>query len=224
MDYIMETVGLRKSYKGNVVVNDVNIHVPKGAIYGFVGPNGAGKSTVMKMILNLIQPEAGEVQLFGEKVTDQSYEVFKRVGSIIENPYFYEKMTARQNLELHCDYMGFPNKERIDEVLQMVAQVRQIFAGYDDFSNINSANIFSAIGMSNQNPYGGTYEIFANPSNPRQFVISVNGLTQSDCESLVTKVWSGSVGYEMSGRTQSGASGECDNENGENTVQITYGE
>ena len=120
VDYIMETVGLRKSYKGNVVVNDVNIHVPKGAIYGFVGPNGAGKSTVMKMILNLIQPEAGEVQLFGEKVTDQSYEVFKRVGSIIENPYFYEKMTARQNLELHCDYMGFPNKERIDEVLQMV--------------------------------------------------------------------------------------------------------
>ena len=120
MDYIMETVGLRKSYKGNVVVNDVNIHVPKGAIYGFVGPNGAGKSTVMKMILNLIQPEAGEVQLFGEKVIDQSYEVFKRVGSIIENPYFYEKMTARQNLELHCDYMGFPNKERIDEVLQMV--------------------------------------------------------------------------------------------------------
>ena len=120
MDYIMETVGLRKSYKGNVVVNDVNMHVPKGAIYGFVGPNGAGKSTVMKMILNLIQPEAGEVQLFGEKVTDQSYEVFKRVGSIIENPYFYEKMTARQNLELHCDYMGFPNKERIDEVLQMV--------------------------------------------------------------------------------------------------------
>lgn len=120
VDYIMETVGLRKSYKGNVVVNDVNIHVPKGAIYGFVGPNGAGKSTVMKMILNLIQPEAGEVQLFGEKVTNQSYEVFKRVGSIIENPYFYEKMTARQNLELHCDYMGFPNKERIDEVLQMV--------------------------------------------------------------------------------------------------------
>ena len=120
MDYIMETVGLRKSYKGNVVVNDVNIHVPNGAFYGFVGPKGGGKSTVMKMILNLIQPEAGEVQLFGEKVTEQSYEVFKRVGSIIENPYFYEKMTARQNLELHCDYMGFPNKERIDEVLQMV--------------------------------------------------------------------------------------------------------
>lgn len=120
MDYIMETAGLQKSYKGNIVVNDVNIHIPKGAVYGFVGPNGAGKSTVMKMILNLIQPDSGEVQLFGEKVTDRSYEIFKRVGSIIENPYFYEKMTARQNLELHCEYIGFPDKERIGEVLQLV--------------------------------------------------------------------------------------------------------
>lgn len=120
MEYIMETHDLCKSYKGRTVVNVVNIHVKKGEIYGFVGPNGAGKSTVMKMILNLIQPDAGEVRLFGEKVTDHSYESFKRVGSIIENPYFYDKMTARQNLELHCEYMGFPNKNRIDEVLQMV--------------------------------------------------------------------------------------------------------
>lgn len=82
--------------------------------------NGAGKSTVMKMILSLIQPDAGEVQLLGEKVTSHSYEIFKKVGSIIENPYFYDKMTARQNLELHCEYMGFPNKERIDEVLHLV--------------------------------------------------------------------------------------------------------
>ena len=120
MDYIMETVGLRKAYKGNIVVDNVNIHIPKGAIYGFVGPNGAGKSTVMKMILNLIQSDAGDVQLLGEKVTDHSYEIFKKVGSIIENPYFYDKMTARQNLELHCEYMGFPNEERIDEVLHLV--------------------------------------------------------------------------------------------------------
>ncbi len=120
MEYIMETHDLRKSYKGKTVVNAVNIHVKKGEIYGFVGPNGAGKSTVMKMILNLIQPDAGEVRLFGEKVTDHSYESFKRVESIIENPYFYDKLTARQNLELHCEYMGFPNKNRIDEVLQMV--------------------------------------------------------------------------------------------------------
>ena len=63
MDYIMETVGLRKAYKDNIVVDDVNMHISKGAIYGFVGPNGAGKSTVMNMILSLIQPDAGEVLL-----------------------------------------------------------------------------------------------------------------------------------------------------------------
>ena len=120
MDYIMETFGLKKSYKGNVVVDNVNLHIPKGAIYGFVGPNGAGKSTIMKMTLNLIRPDAGEVHLFGEKVTDSSYEIFKRVGSIIENPYFYDRMTARQNLELHCEYMGYPDRKRIDEVLEIV--------------------------------------------------------------------------------------------------------
>lgn len=54
MDYIMETVGLRKAYKDNIVVDDVNMHISKGAIYGFVGPNGAGKSTVMKMILSYL--------------------------------------------------------------------------------------------------------------------------------------------------------------------------
>lgn len=136
MDYILETTGLKKSFKGNVAVNDVSIHVPKGSIYGFVGPNGAGKSTIMKMLLDLVRPDEGEVRLFGEKVTDSSYEIFKRVGSIIENPCFYEKMTARQNLELHCEYMGFPNKERIDEVLEIVGltnvgrkQVRQYSLG-----------------------------------------------------------------------------------------------
>ena len=120
MDYIMETFGLKKSYKGNVVVDNVNLHIPKGATYGFVGPNGAGKRTIMKMTLNLIHPDAGEVHLFGEKVTDSSYEIFKRVGSIIENPYFYDRMTARQNLELHCEYMGYPDRKRIDEVLDIV--------------------------------------------------------------------------------------------------------
>lgn len=111
-----------------------------------------------------------------------------------------------------------------DEVLQMVAQVRQTFSEYDDFSNINNATIFGAIGMSNQNPYGGAYEISVNPSNSRQFVISITGLSKSDCEYFVTKGWDGSVGYEMSGRTQSGASGDCTISGDQNVVQITYGE
>lgn len=120
MDYIMETHNLVKSYKNKTVVDSVNIHVKKGEIYGFVGPNGAGKSTVMKMLLNLTQPDSGYVCIFGEKIGSTSYECLKRIGSIIEHPYFYEKITGRKNLELHCEYMGFHNTERIDEVLQMV--------------------------------------------------------------------------------------------------------
>lgn len=120
MDYIIETLNLVKSYKGKKAVNAVNIHVKQGEIYGFVGANGAGKSTVMKMLLNLTKPDSGEVHIFGEKIGDNSYECLKRIGSIIESPYFYEKITGWQNLELHCEYMGYHNKERIEEALQLV--------------------------------------------------------------------------------------------------------
>lgn len=119
MDYIMETRNVSKSYKGKTVVDNVNIHVKRGDIYGFVGPNGAGKSTIMKMLLNLTPPDAGEIYLFGEKADRKNYEYLKRIGSIIESPCFYEGISARQNLELHCDYMGYHNKERIDEVLEL---------------------------------------------------------------------------------------------------------
>lgn len=120
MGYLMETRNLVKSYKGKTVVDSVNIHVRKGEIYGFVGPNGAGKSTVMKILLGLTVPDSGEVYIFGERIGEKSYECLKRIGSIIESPYFYEKITGRQNLELHCGYMGFHNRERIDEVLRAV--------------------------------------------------------------------------------------------------------
>lgn len=111
-----------------------------------------------------------------------------------------------------------------DEVVQMVTMVRNLHGEYDDFSNMNSATIFGAIGMSNKNPYGGTYELAVNPSNSRQFVVTVNGLSKNDCESLLTKAWSDSVGYQMSGGKEGGASGACTSPNGQNTVQIIYGE
>ena len=120
MDYVIETSNLTKSYKGRTVVDKVDLHVKKGEIYGFVGINGAGKSTIMKMLMSLIQPDFGDIYIFGEKIVDHSFEHLKRIGSIIENPYFYEKMTGRQNLEIHCDYMGYHNHERIDEVLGLV--------------------------------------------------------------------------------------------------------
>ena len=120
MEYVIETRNLQKSYKGKTVVDGVNIHVKKGEIYGFVGPNGAGKSTVMKMLLNLTEPDAGHVFLWGEKIEGRSFECLKRIGSIIESPFFYEKITGHQNLKLHCEYMGYHNQERIEEVVRLV--------------------------------------------------------------------------------------------------------
>ncbi|WP_105614416.1 ABC transporter ATP-binding protein [Vallitalea okinawensis] len=120
MSYILQTYNLTKVYDDKEVVSNVNMKVKSGEIYGFLGPNGAGKTTVMKLATNLIKPTGGEVELFGEKLTNKSYEILKRMGTIIEYPVFYEKLTAKQNLDLHCDYMGFHNKKAIDEALELV--------------------------------------------------------------------------------------------------------
>lgn len=120
MSYIVHTTHLTKLFQGKEVVSNVNMKVKKGQIYGFLGPNGAGKTTVMKMMLNLIKPSSGEIELFGQKLTASSYELFKRVGSIIEYPIFYDNLTARDNLELHCQYMGLHNKKAIDEAMELV--------------------------------------------------------------------------------------------------------
>lgn len=111
-----------------------------------------------------------------------------------------------------------------DQVVQMVTMVRNLHAEYDDFSNMNGATIFGAIAMSNQNPYGGNYELSVDPSNPRQFVVKIDGLGQSECEALISKAWSDSVGYQLSGGKQGGANGSCKGPNGTNYVQIIYGE
>lgn len=124
MNYTIETHHLKKIYKDKVVVNDVNIHVKKGEIYGFVGQNGAGKSTLMKMLLHLVQANAGEIIIFGNRVVENDFEMLKRIGSIIENPYFYEKLTARQNLDLHCEYMGYHNKNHMEEMLECVGLLK----------------------------------------------------------------------------------------------------
>lgn len=120
MSYILQTNHLTKIIDGKELVTDVNIHVEKGEIYGFLGPNGAGKTTVMKMITNLWKPTKGTVELFGKTLETTSYEALKRMGSIIEFPTFYEHMSGKDNLQLHCEYMGYYNKGSIDEVLEML--------------------------------------------------------------------------------------------------------
>ena len=120
MPYILQTNHLTKIIGEKELVKDVNIHIKKGEIYGFLGPNGAGKTTVMKMITNLWKPTDGKIEILGETLTPQSYEVLKRMGSIIEFPTFYDHMTGYENLKLHSEYMGYYHHGSIENALDML--------------------------------------------------------------------------------------------------------
>ncbi len=108
------------------------------------------------------------------------------------------------------------------DVVQIVMGVREIFAGYNDFSALNS-NIFSAIGMSDNNPLGGKYSLSVDSVNPQQFVLTIDGLNKSACEYFMTNAWTDSVGYMASNGTQSGATGSCSGDGNTNIVYIAFG-
>ena len=120
MLYILQTDRLTKAIGGKNLVTNVSMHVKKGEIYGFLGPNGAGKTTVMKMLTNLWKPTDGSIELFGQKLTPTSYEVLKRMGSIIEFPTFYDHLSGKENLALHCEYMGYYHSGSIENALEML--------------------------------------------------------------------------------------------------------
>jgi len=120
MTEIIRTRLLSKNYGKADVLSSVNMTVQRGEIYGFLGPNGAGKSTLMKILLGLVQPTSGEMELFEQRLSFDSRDHLKRIGHLIEIPAFYEKLTAKQNLELHTEYMGYYNKHAIQEALELV--------------------------------------------------------------------------------------------------------
>lgn len=120
MTAVLKTYRLGKTIKGKDLITDVNMTIHRGEIYGFLGQNGAGKTTVMKMIASILKPTVGEIELFGKPLHAGNVELLKRMGSIIEYPIFYDRLTALENMELHCEYMGYYNKKAIGEALDMV--------------------------------------------------------------------------------------------------------
>ncbi|MGM1047814.1 ABC-2 type transport system ATP-binding protein [Paenibacillus uliginis N3/975] len=120
MDTMIQINQLSKSYKGTETVSNVTMHIEKGEIYGFLGPNGAGKTTIMKMILNLVKPTSGEILVLNQPISHTSYQYLKNIGSIIEYPVFYERLTAAENLKFHCEYAQYHGENRIQEVLGIV--------------------------------------------------------------------------------------------------------
>jgi len=120
VNYVIQTSDLSKTVKGMSIVSRVNLNVRKGEIYGLLGPNGAGKTTIMKMLTGLILPTSGAIMLFGKNFSETSKEGLKRVGSIIEYPIFFEHMTAMENLQIHCEYLGYYDKRAIHQALDLV--------------------------------------------------------------------------------------------------------
>ncbi|MDH7516085.1 MAG: ABC transporter ATP-binding protein [Bacteroidota bacterium] len=118
-DIVIRTENLTKRFGRRAAVDRLNLEVLRGDVFGFLGPNGAGKSTTIRMILSLIRPSAGYVELFGHDIrSDRS--VYARVGGLVEKPDFYSYLSARKNLEIVQALYGVEDKRRIGEVLEIV--------------------------------------------------------------------------------------------------------
>ena len=109
------TFGLTKRYRGNVLaVDEVDLRLARGEIYGFLGPNGAGKSTTIRMLLGMITPTAGHAELFGERVRAEAPAVWRRVGHLVESATAYPELTVRENLEVARRLQGVDDRAAID--------------------------------------------------------------------------------------------------------------
>lgn len=132
-DYIIETKNLTKIYGEQKSVDNLNIHVKKGRIYGLLGRNGAGKTTTMKMLLALTEPSSGEVYIFGKPLKGNEKKTLPRIGSLIESPGFYPNLTATENLEIFAKLRGVPKKNSIQEALNVVGlpyRDKKLFSEY----------------------------------------------------------------------------------------------
>lgn len=119
-DTILRTVGLTKRFGKLEAVKDLSIELCRGEVFGFLGPNGAGKSTTVGMILGLVTPTAGSVELFGRELRADRWAALRRVGAMIEEPAFYSYLSGRDNLEVLARAIGGIPRSRITEVLERV--------------------------------------------------------------------------------------------------------
>ncbi len=121
MEYVLTTSALSKTYRKFEALKDLNIHIPKGAIYGFVGRNGAGKTTLIRVICGLQEPTGGEYALYGISNNDRKISTARhRVGAVVETPSIYLDMSAENNLKQQALILGLPNYDSIPELLKLV--------------------------------------------------------------------------------------------------------
>lgn len=134
METVIETTSLTKTYHGKNAVEDLDLSIPRGSIYGFLGPNGAGKSTTMKMLLGLVKPTRGNVIIMGKTLNSQNrLSVLTDTGSLIESPAYYGHLSGRDNLLLIASLKKVPEKQ-VDDVLGIVRLTQQQHKKVSHFS------------------------------------------------------------------------------------------
>ncbi|MCX8206764.1 MAG: ATP-binding cassette domain-containing protein [Methanothrix sp.] len=137
MEHAIETRGLVKRFDGLVAVDDVNLSVKRGEIFGLLGPNGAGKSTIIKMLTTMLRPSAGEAYVWGHHIVRERDAVRSCIGVVFQDPSVDGKLTARENLDFHGRMYGMPGaerKRRIAEVLELVELSDKADVLLEDFS------------------------------------------------------------------------------------------
>ena len=123
-EYAIDIVNVTKRYAGHTAVNDLTLRVPKGSVYGLLGPNGAGKTTTIRMILNIIAPDAGNIFIFGHSSNDR--DITERLGYLPEERGLYRKMQVRRVLKFLAELKGVKGNDadrRIDEWLERLSLV-----------------------------------------------------------------------------------------------------
>lgn len=131
------TAGLTKKFGSQAAVDAIDLHVPQGAVYGFLGPNGSGKTTTIRMLLGLVHPSAGEIEVLGSPIPSGASGILPRVGSLVEGPAFHPYLSGRANLARldAADRFADPrtSKTRIDAALERVgllAAARKRYRAY----------------------------------------------------------------------------------------------
>jgi len=133
-EFVLKTTQLSKIYNGRVVVDNINMTIKRGEIYGFIGKNGAGKTTLLRMVTSLVRSSGGAIELFGSSDAKDLQNARTRIGAMIETPAFFPKLTARDNLEYYRIQRGLPDTGEIDRILHSVNLTETGRKPYHQFS------------------------------------------------------------------------------------------
>lgn len=124
MDKVIQTANLTKKYGSFTAVDSLDLNIYEGEIYGFIGLNGAGKTTTIRMLLGMIKPTAGRVELFGEKISPSSANIWSRVGFLVETANAYPELTVVENLRAFQRLYRLSNKSTVEDIMDKLELAR----------------------------------------------------------------------------------------------------